>query len=89
MGDGGEMSRFRGKRKEDYASEGDSEGQAPSKKASKKDSSDESTEDIVVCEVHLSLHWRTHTQLYKFASRDVIQMVGCVFVNGRYPRIGE
>ncbi|KAG2711512.1 hypothetical protein I3760_04G079900 [Carya illinoinensis] len=45
------MSRFRGKRKEDYASEGDSEGQAPSKKASKKDSSDESTEDIVVCEI--------------------------------------
>ncbi|XP_041006942.1 RNA polymerase II transcriptional coactivator KIWI [Juglans microcarpa x Juglans regia] len=45
------MSRFRGKRKEDYASEGDSEGQAPSKKASKKDSSDESTDDIVVCEI--------------------------------------
>ncbi|KAK9291897.1 hypothetical protein L1049_019848 [Liquidambar formosana] len=42
------MSRW-GKRKEDYASDGDSDGNAPPKKSSKKDSDD--PDNIVVCEI--------------------------------------
>ncbi|KAK6923472.1 Transcriptional coactivator p15 (PC4), C-terminal [Dillenia turbinata] len=40
----------RPKRKEDFASDGDSDCNAPPKKSSKKDSSDDS-DDIVVCEI--------------------------------------